>query len=142
MGDPFNIGFDVEDEEVEDLEKTLLKNPETVDSDKDDVRDLLDCRPLNPKKQDQNKNWFSGKDLGSVGYDVDDPTSKRRNALKKMIRSLANRGMTKAEAAMKTWQKLHGLYVTWSNQPGYQESDVTAVRRDRDWVSKNYEMNR
>jgi len=142
MGDIYDIGLDLDDEDVEEIEKTVLENPESVDSDKDETRDLLDCQPLNPKKQDQDGEWFAGKHLGSVGYDVDDATNKRRNALEEMIGSLMRQGMTTAEAAMKTWSKLHGIYVTWSNQPGYSQDDVKAVRRDRDWVSKNYEMSR
>jgi len=104
--------------------------------------DMEDCNIFNAAKHGDGEDWFAGKDLGSIGWDVDDPTSKRRKALKKMINSLMNRGMSKPEAAMKTWQKLHGLYVTWSNQTGYSKSDIESVRRDRDWVSENYEMDR
>ncbi|MFB6216876.1 MAG: hypothetical protein ABEJ72_07925, partial [Candidatus Aenigmatarchaeota archaeon] len=50
MGDKYSL-FDSDD--VEDIEKAVLgKSTEQLDTDADGVRNLLDCRPTNPEKQD------------------------------------------------------------------------------------------
>lgn len=92
---------------------------------------------LSEPRDAREEGWFTRKPLRSVGYDVDDPTSKRRKALKKMIDELQEeKGMSKGEAIKRVQQKLDGLLDT---RKDCLQGNLISLQGDLNWV-ENYSL--